>query len=102
MTGFVLAQTRHTAQLVDHGRRDLMMGAHHQERQSIIVTQVLGFVAKWRLGFQHGQFLVQGLRAFEVTPLLANDIQSEALERDVVQTGKNGGNGMFRLCRFEI
>ena len=95
MAGFVLGQTGNPAQLVDHGRRNLMMGAHHQKRQSIIMTKVLGFVAERRLCFQHGQFLVQGLRVFEVVPLLANDSQSEALERNLAQTGKNGGNGML-------
>ena len=71
-----------------------MMSAHHQERQSVIVTEVLGSFVDRRLGLQLGKFLVQTLRVFEVAPLLANDVQSEALERDLVQTGKNGGNGM--------
>ena len=84
VTGFILRQTRHAAQSVDDGRRNLVMGTHHQKCKPVIVADILGFFVDRRLGFEHGQFLVQGLRVFEAAPLLANDVQGDTLKRVLI------------------
>lgn len=81
MTGFVFGQTRNPAQPVDYGRRNLVMRAHHEERQPVLVAEVFGFFVERRLGLQHGQPLIQSLRVFEAAPLLTDNVNRDTLER---------------------